>query len=168
MIRGGFDMDVVEALKEKINSNRVTTNGPVLEQQSGDESYHRPRLPEVVVFPENREEVSTVIELAGEYQKSVVPFGVASSLEGSVIPHNTAIVLDFSLMNEILEVKEEDLLVRVQPGVTLSKLNNELKKKGKEHTSELQSRFDIVCRLLLEKKKYSERLNMYREITFTC
>ena len=123
-------MDVVEALKEKINSNRVTTNETVLEQHSGDESYHRPRLPEVVVFPENREEVSTVIELAGEYQKSVVPFGVASSLEGSVIPHNTAIVLDFSLMNDILEVKEEDFLVRVQPGVTLSKLNNELKKYG--------------------------------------
>src|SRR5699024_958725 len=25
----------------------------------------------------------------------------------------------------------------------------------KEHTSELQSRFDLVCRLLLEKKKYN-------------
>src|SRR5437868_9157438 len=27
--------------------------------------------------------------------------------------------------------------------------------RSEEHTSELQSRFDIVCRLLLEKKKYS-------------
>src|SRR5699024_12655067 len=27
------------------------------------------------------------------------------------------------------------------------------KKRSEEHTSELQSRFDIVCRLLLEKKK---------------
>src|SRR5207249_9690721 len=27
------------------------------------------------------------------------------------------------------------------------------RKVGKEHTSELQSRFDLVCRLLLEKKK---------------
>src|SRR5699024_11863482 len=26
--------------------------------------------------------------------------------------------------------------------------------EGKEHTSELQSRFDLVCRLLLEKKKH--------------
>src|SRR5437868_9641732 len=26
--------------------------------------------------------------------------------------------------------------------------------RSEEHTSELQSRFDIVCRLLLEKKKY--------------
>src|SRR5699024_11742354 len=27
------------------------------------------------------------------------------------------------------------------------------KKRSEEHTSELQSRFDLVCRLLLEKKK---------------
>src|SRR5699024_11724204 len=30
-------------------------------------------------------------------------------------------------------------------------------KRSEEHTSELQSRFDLVCRLLLEKKKSSTR-----------
>src|SRR2546428_9969584 len=29
--------------------------------------------------------------------------------------------------------------------------------KSEEHTSELQSRSDLVCRLLLEKKKYTHR-----------
>src|SRR5699024_12301857 len=29
--------------------------------------------------------------------------------------------------------------------------------RSEEHTSELQSRFDLVCRLLLEKKKYRAR-----------
>src|SRR5438067_7016923 len=29
----------------------------------------------------------------------------------------------------------------------------ELRERSEEHTSELQSRFDLVCRLLLEKKK---------------
>src|SRR5207249_1787079 len=33
--------------------------------------------------------------------------------------------------------------------------------RSEEHTSELQSRFDLVCRLLLEKKK-----NIYRNIFF--
>src|SRR5438067_10212016 len=28
--------------------------------------------------------------------------------------------------------------------------------RSEEHTSELQSRFDLVCRLLLEKKKFSD------------
>src|SRR5438067_10618080 len=29
-------------------------------------------------------------------------------------------------------------------------------RRSEEHTSELQSRFDIVCRLLLEKKKHTD------------
>src|SRR5699024_11252243 len=32
-------------------------------------------------------------------------------------------------------------------------LSKELHSRSEEHTSELQSRFDLVCRLLLEKKK---------------
>src|SRR5437868_8029814 len=36
--------------------------------------------------------------------------------------------------------------------------------RSEEHTSELQSRFDLVCRLLLEKKKKSKNLH-YR---FSC
>src|SRR5438067_4733586 len=33
-------------------------------------------------------------------------------------------------------------------------LQGALRRRSEEHTSELQSRFDLVCRLLLEKKKY--------------
>src|SRR5437868_8721327 len=32
--------------------------------------------------------------------------------------------------------------------------------RSEEHTSELQSRFDLVCRLLLEKKKAAEGLSL--------
>src|SRR5207249_6112501 len=34
-------------------------------------------------------------------------------------------------------------------------------KRSEEHTSELQSRFDLVCRLLLEKKKHNHE-NLHR------
>src|SRR5699024_12636171 len=33
---------------------------------------------------------------------------------------------------------------------------NDINDRSEEHTSELQSRFDLVCRLLLEKKKNTE------------
>src|SRR5699024_11814850 len=35
-------------------------------------------------------------------------------------------------------------------------------KRSEEHTSELQSRFDLVCRLLLEKKKIHTKPNQMR------
>src|SRR2546430_12765205 len=34
--------------------------------------------------------------------------------------------------------------------------------RSEEHTSELQSQSNLVCRLLLEKKKNSNRVNIYR------
>src|SRR5438067_12727344 len=42
---------------------------------------------------------------------------------------------------------------RVQPFPALTSREYAAGKRSEEHTSELQSRFDLVCRLLLEKKK---------------
>src|SRR5437868_14519775 len=40
--------------------------------------------------------------------------------------------------------------------------------RSEEHTSELQSRFDLVCRLLLEKKKKKKKLyNTFKKISKT-
>src|SRR2546421_2276114 len=36
--------------------------------------------------------------------------------------------------------------------------------RSEEHTSELQSRSDLVCRLLLEKKKNAQQARIYGEI----
>src|SRR5690349_22513595 len=40
-----------------------------------------------------------------------------------------------------------------------------LPRRSEEHTSELQSRRDLVCRLLLEKKKNNERMNKLTQQT---
>src|SRR2546429_3523869 len=43
--------------------------------------------------------------------------------------------------------------VAISPGDTPKCLSRVLRKRSEEHTSELQSRLHLVCRLLLEKKK---------------
>lgn len=123
-------MSYIEELVGLLGNERVTTNPTVLEHHSHDESYHAPRLPEVVVFPQNAEEVSQIMKLANEKKIAVTPFGLGTSLEGHVIPYNGGISMDFSLMNQVLEVRPQDFLVRVQPGVTRTQLNKELKKHG--------------------------------------
>src|SRR5699024_12819567 len=47
-------------------------------------------------------------------------------------------------------------ILYIMKHVTLS-LTKILRKRSEEHTSELQSRFDLVCRLLLEKKKKTKK-----------
>ena len=122
--------ELVLALRSVLSESQVTINQTILEQHSKDESYHAPSLPDIVVFPKTTEEVSKVVKIAGQYKVPIVPFGRGSSLEGHVIPYDNGITIDFSLMNKILEVRENDFLVRVQPGVTRSELNKELKKYG--------------------------------------
>lgn len=118
------------ALLEHLSEGQVTLNETVRELHGRDESYHSMKLPDIVVFPETAAQVSEVMKISCHFQVPVVPFGLGSSLEGHVIPQNGGITIDFSLMNKVLEVYEEDFLVRVQPGVTRIQLNKELKKYG--------------------------------------
>ncbi|MEK3936253.1 FAD-linked oxidase C-terminal domain-containing protein [Sporosarcina sp. FSL W7-1349] len=121
---------IVQSLQNVLTVSQVTVNQTVRELHGRDESYHTPSLPDIVVFPETTQDVSEVMKIAQQYEIPVVPFGLGSSLEGHVIPYNHGITIDFSLMNKVLEIKEDDLLVTVQPGVTRSQLNQELKKYG--------------------------------------
>ncbi|WP_430788320.1 FAD-binding oxidoreductase [Virgibacillus flavescens] len=123
-------MDIIHELESFLPKERISTNTVLREQHSKDESYHTPKLPDAVVYPINADEVSEVMKLASANHVPIVPFGLGTSLEGHVIPQNGGISLDFSLMDTIIEVLPEDFLVRVQPGVTHVKLNQELKKHG--------------------------------------
>ncbi|WP_042352861.1 FAD-binding oxidoreductase [Bacillus massiliigorillae] len=123
-------MNLIEQLRTILSEEQVTTNDIILEQHSHDESYHTPCLPDVVVFPNTTEEVSKVLQFANNNKIPVVPFGLGSSLEGHVVPEHGGISLDMSQMNQILEVRNQDFLVRVQPGVTRTQVNKELNKHG--------------------------------------
>lgn len=123
-------MNLLQELINITDEERATQNAIILEQHSRDESFHKPALPDYVVLPKTKEEVSLILKLANEHKIPVIPFGVGSSLEGHIIPYEGGISLDFSLMNRVIEINAEDFLVTVQPGVTRLKLNKELKKYG--------------------------------------
>jgi D-lactate dehydrogenase (cytochrome) len=59
-----------------------------------------------------------------------VAFGAGSSLEGHVLPLYGGISLDLTQMNKILEIKADDLVVRVEPGVHRMALNEKLASQG--------------------------------------
>ncbi|GHI00816.1 FAD-binding oxidoreductase [Neobacillus kokaensis] len=122
--------ELLTTLKRILPQDQVSVNQTILEQHSRDESYHTPSLPDIVVFPKTTEEVSKIMKLASQFKVPVIPFGRGTSLEGHVIPYNKGITIDFSLMNKVLEIREHDFLVRVQPGVTRTQLNKELKRYG--------------------------------------
>src|SRR5699024_7447459 len=56
-----------------------------------------------------------------------------------------------------LAQRDKELIRRIEQAQIRSQNLLELILRSEEHTSELQSRFDLVCRLLLEKKKTQQR-----------
>src|SRR2546422_2022508 len=52
-------------------------------------------------------------------------------------------------------------------GVTAAHRGEALERRSEEHTSELQSRLHLVCRLLLEKKKNKQRQAAMTKVTTT-
>ena len=115
---------------ETLLGDRLSTGESIREIHGRDEAYSTPALPDAVAFPESTEEVSKIMKICSQFQVPVVPFGIGTSLEGHVIPIHGGISVDTSRMNKVLEIHESDLDAVVQPGVSRTQLNDELRASG--------------------------------------
>ena len=120
----------LENLKAMVAPDRLSTGESVLNLHAKDESRHPPCRPEAVIWPQSASEVSAVLKYANSSGIPVTGWGSGSSLEGNPIPIQKGIVLDFSQMNRILEIRDEDFQADVEPGVVYQDLNEKLRHTG--------------------------------------
>ena len=85
-------------------------------------------VPDVVVRPRSTHHVSAILQLAHENEIPVYPRGAGSGLTGGAVPVKGGIVLDFTPMNHIVEIRPEDLTATVEPGVVTQTLQSEVAK----------------------------------------
>jgi D-lactate dehydrogenase (cytochrome) len=124
-------VDLPSELAGVVPEDRIRTDPEEIERHGGAFfTYHAPHPPDAVVLPKSRDEVVKILRFANGRGVPVVPFGQGSSLEAHTIPLYGGISLDFASMEEIVEVRPEDFVARVQPGVTHGKLNASLKEHG--------------------------------------
>jgi D-lactate dehydrogenase (cytochrome) len=125
-------MDLVAELRRILPSeDGVRADGGEVERHAGGVfTYHDPRPPDAVVYPRSRDEVAALLRFCNEHGVPVVPFGQGSSLEGQTIPKEGGVSLDLARMDAILEVRPDDFLARVQPGLTHESLNALLREHG--------------------------------------
>jgi D-lactate dehydrogenase (cytochrome) len=119
-----------EDLCQLLGKEQVSCNESVLYRHSKDESFHTPVKPNVVVFPRHTKEIVKLVEYANKHRIPLVPFGAGSGLEGQAIPVKKGISISFEQMNQIVELRLEDMIVKVQPGVTRLQLNQYINKHG--------------------------------------
>ena len=93
-------------------------------------SFEKTCLPDVVVFAETIEQVQNVIKIADKYSIPVICRGAGTNTVGSCIAEHGGIILNFSKMNKILEINRENMTARVQTGVVLKDLKNQVEQLG--------------------------------------
>ena len=125
-----LDESHLKNLQAMVSPDRFSTGESVLDLHAVDQSMHTPSRPEAVIWPADRSEVSAVLKYANTHLIPVTGWGSGSSLEGNPIPVEKGIVLDFSHMNRILNIRTEDFQADVEPGVIYQDLNEKLRHTG--------------------------------------
>lgn len=123
--------DLVNLLKPIVGSKRVSNSPYVLQSYSkGIDGLGEVR-PDVVIKPNNVEEISEIMKVANQEKIPVIPRGGGAGLLRGVIPPKPGgIILDMTRMNKILEINEKTMCVTVECGITWGQLNAELGKLG--------------------------------------
>jgi D-lactate dehydrogenase (cytochrome) len=124
-------MDLLAGLGTILPEDRVIFAGDDLERHGGGVfTYHTPVQPDAVAYPQSRDEVVQILRFANEHRIPIVPFGQGSSLEAHTLPVHGGISLDLGRMDLILEIRPDDFIARVQPGLTHGALNAALAEHG--------------------------------------
>src|SRR5699024_12864466 len=95
-------------------------------------------------------------------------FVIVSTFHDTATPHSYTLslhdALPISIFQQVIHTDIQipvtakiEKVVRFRIGLYRIVSKRIRKSRSEEHTSELQSRFDLVCRLLLEKKKTNKR-----------
>ncbi|WP_077702686.1 glycolate oxidase subunit GlcD [Virgibacillus dokdonensis] len=112
-----LNRDVREKLIAIVGENNVEDNNASLLAYSYDSTPRYQTLPDAMVAPRNKHEVSAVVKVCNEHQIPIVPRGSGTNLCAGTTPSEGGIVLIFKHMREILEIDEENLTMTVQAGV---------------------------------------------------
>jgi len=111
-------------------SENVLDDPETLARYSKDHSLSPSRRPDFVVRPKSTEEVQEIVRIANKTRTPVIPASSGAHLYGGAIPDHGGVVVDLGRMDKILQVDERNRMVRVEPGVTYGRLQEELAGEG--------------------------------------
>ncbi len=115
-----------QQLEDIVGQDRLATGKSSLELHIHDISPHTGVIPTAILWPVSTEEVAKILEWSYLNNMPVTPWGAGTSTEGNPVPAEGGLVVNMTQMNSILEIREEDLQVDVQPGVFRKELNKRL------------------------------------------
>ncbi|MCB9435685.1 MAG: FAD-binding protein [Anaerolineales bacterium] len=116
---------LVDALAKVIGLDNVAFDTITRFLYSTDASNYQ-IVPVGVVFPRHVDDVCAIHAISAEYGVPIVPRGGGTSLAGQTV--GEAIVIDFTRhLRRVTGIDAESRIIRVEPGLVLEQMNNQLK-----------------------------------------
>lgn len=125
----GMDQAIIDKMKNIIPAERIFLELSERYSYSFDASFGE-YLPDVVIQPDNKHEISELVKLANEHLIPIYPRGAATSLSGGPLPVHGGMVLDMSRLNKKLIIDTENLLAIVSPGVITGDIHKQAEAVG--------------------------------------
>ncbi|MBI1219603.1 MAG: FAD-binding protein [Rhodobacteraceae bacterium] len=115
---------------EALLGARLVTTAADRALHGRNETHFPPLPPDAVAYPETTAEVAALMAICARHGVPVQGWGAGTSLEGHALALNGGVTVDFARMAQVLEVRGEDMVARIQPGITREALNTELRATG--------------------------------------
>lgn len=127
---GKLNSEHIARIVSITDESRVTVGKAISNDYFHDELGGISSAPDVVVKVLSTQEISEIMKLASADRIPVVVRGSGTGLVGSSVATRGGIMLDTTAMNKILELDEDNLTIRVQPGVLLMELTQYVEERG--------------------------------------
>ncbi|MQA60172.1 MAG: FAD-binding protein [Actinophytocola sp.] len=127
--------DVATKFSETVGVGNLLTGDAITEDYCHDEALTGGlRRPGFVAKPATAEQVAALLATASEHGISVTARGSGSGLSAGARPRDGGLLISFEHMNAVLEIDTENHVAVVQPGVTLSELDERTAAAGLAYT----------------------------------
>jgi len=120
---------LADQLISLLGPDRVSVTSADIATHSTDK-WFASHPPDVVVHAGSTDDVSKVLLFANEHKIPVTPQGARVGYVGGCVPLRGGIALSLARMNRILEIKTEDGVAVVEPGVITGDLQAAVRKLG--------------------------------------
>ena len=119
----------INEIRQIVKTGRVLTEESDRFSYSFDASFGT-YLPDAVIQTKEVAELAELVKYANREKIPVYPRGQSTSLSGGPLPVKGGMVIDLSVMDDLLVIDEEDLVAIVSPGVLTANIHKAAEEKG--------------------------------------
>lgn len=117
---------ILESFTQILGHANVSQNQEDLLSASCDNTEDLTFPPEVVLYPENTNQVSEIVKLCNVHLLPLYTRGAGTGLSGAALPVNGGVVISTKKLNKILSIDTINFQAIVEPGVINAELKNAL------------------------------------------